>query len=398
MRPFEGRRVLLVVSGGIAAYKSAHLVRRLIRAGAGVDVVMTASARRFVGEATFEGLTGRTVHTDLWERPMAHLDLGREADVVAVAPATADLLARMAGGRADDLAATVLLAADAPVLACPAMNVRMWEHPATRRNVARLREHGVRIVGPNRGELAEGEVGPGRMAEPEEIEAELARALEGGTALADRRVVVTGGPTRAWLDPVRFLTNGSSGRMGAALAGAAWRRGAATTLLAGPGGAPLPYGPRVREVETAEAMLEALHEEVEEADALLMAAAPSDFRPSARREEKIRKADGPLDLRLEQGPDLLAETVDLRRREDVYTLGFALETGDGRESARRKLEEKELDLVALNEAGRPGVGMGSPTNEVTLLDREGVVEQIPKMSKEELADHLLDRVVVGMGG
>lgn len=329
---------------------------------------------------------------------MAHLDLGSEADVVAVAPATADLLSRMAGGRADDLAAAVLLAADAPVVACPAMNVRMWEHPATRRSVARLREHGVRIVGPNRGELAEGEFGPGRMAEPDEIEAELARALEGGSPLADRRVVVTGGPTRAWLDPVRFLANGSSGRMGAALAGAAWRRGAVTTLLAGPGTAPFPYGPRVREVETAEAMLEALREELEEADVLLMAAAPSDFRPPERREAKISKADGPLEFRLEQGPDLLVETADLRRSGDVFTLGFALETGDGRDSARRKLEEKELDLVALNEAGRPGVGMGSPTNEVTLLDREGGTEEMPLMSKEDLADRLLDRVVRGIGG
>lgn len=397
MRPFEGRRVLLVVSGGIAAYKSACLVRRLLRAGAEVDVVLTSSARRFVGEATFEGLTGRPVHTDLWERPMAHLELGREADVVVAAPATADLLGRAAAGRADDLASTVLLAADAPVVACPAMNVRMWEHPATRRNVARLREHGVRIVGPARGELAEGEVGPGRMAEPAEIQSELGRVLEAERTLADREVVVTGGPTRAWIDPVRFLSNGASGRMGAALAAAAWRRGAVTTLVAGPGSAPPPYGPRVLEVETAGEMLDALRAELEGADVLLMAAAVSDFSPGAPREDKIKKSGGALELRLEPGPDLLSETADLRRSRGVFTLGFALETGNGRESARRKLDEKELQMVALNEAGRPGVGMGSATNEVTLIGPGDRVEDLPLMTKEELADRLLDRVAVEAG-
>jgi len=392
VRPFEGRRVLLVVSGGIAAYKSAHLVRRLVRAGAEVDVVMTSSARRFVGEATFEGLTGRPVHTDLWERPMAHLDLGREADVIAAAPATADLLARMAGGRADDLAAATLLAAAAPVAVCPAMNLRMWQHPATRRSVSRLREHRVRIVGPAHGELAEGEVGPGRMAEPEEIQAELGRLLEGGTALEGRRVVVTGGPTRARLDPVRFLSNGSSGRMGAALAASAWRRGAETTLIAGPGTVPHPYGPRVRQVESGGGMLEALREELEGADLLLMAAAVTDFRPTDDREAKIKKSDGPLELRLETGPDLLVETAEQRREAGVFTLGFALETDDGLESARRKLEAKSLDLIALNEAGRPDVGLAAATNEVTLVGRDGATEEIPLMSKEELADRLLDRI------
>ncbi len=398
MRPFEGRRVLLVVSGGIAAYKSAHLVRRLIRAGAGVDVVMTGSARRFVGEATFEGLTGGPVHTDLWERPMAHLDLGRDADVVVAAPATADLLARAARGRADDLATAVLLAADAPVALCPAMNVRMWEHPATRRNAARLREDGARIVGPVHGELAEGEVGTGRMAEPRRIVAELGRILEDGDALEGRKVVVTGGPTRAWLDPVRFLSNGSSGRMGAALAASAWRRGAATTLIAGPGEASLPPGPDLRRVETAEEMLEALREELDGAAVLLMAAAVSDFRSRDVRREKIRKADGPLELRLEPGPDLLAETARARRDGDVFTLGFALETGDGHESARRKLEAKDLQMVALNEAGRDGVGMGAADNEVTLLGPGGEVEELPRMSKEALADRLVDRVARETGG
>lgn len=394
MRPFDDRRVLLVVSGGIAAYKSAHLARLLLRAGATVDVVLTGSAERFVGSATFEGLTGRPVHTDLWERPMAHLDLGREADAAAVAPATADLLSRMAGGRADDLAATTLLAFDGPVVACPAMNVRMWRHPGTRRSVARLREDGVQIVGPEHGELAEGEIGPGRMAEPAAIRCELGRVLErrGASPLDGRRVVVTAGPTRAPLDPVRFLSNGSSGRMGYALAESSWRRGADTVLITGPGQVPPPYGPGVIRVERAGEMLEALREELTGADVLLMAAAVTDFHPESERRDKIAKSGGGLALQLRPGPDLLAETADIRRKGGIFTLGFALESGDGRARAREKLEEKGMDLVALNEAGRPDVGLGAADNQVTLLGPGGDEEGLPRLSKAATADRILDRI------
>lgn len=394
MRPFDDRRILLVVSGGIAAYKSAHLARLLLRAGADVDVVLTRSARRFVGRATFEGLTGRPVHADMWERPMAHLDLGREADAAVVAPATADLLARMAAGRADDLAAATLLAFAGPVLACPAMNVRMWRHPATRRSVSRLRQDGVELVGPEHGELAEREVGPGRMSEPETIHAEVARALERGrgSPLEGRRVVVTAGPTRSPLDPVRFLTNGSSGRMGYALAASAWRRGADTTLITGPGRAEPPHGPRVVAVERSEEMLEALREELPTADVLLMAAAVADYRPEGERSEKIGKENGDLEIRLQPGPDLLTETLEDRRSRGVFTLGFALETGDGRERALRKMEEKGMNLVALNEAGRPDVGIGAVDNQVTLLGGGGDEEELPRLTKTETADRILDRI------
>lgn len=326
---------------------------------------------------------------------MAHLELGRRADLVVVAPATADLLARMAAGRADDLAAATLLAADAPVLACPAMNTRMWKHPATRRNVARLREDGVALVGPDRGRLAEDEVGIGRMSEPPRIVAEAGRALEDAPAFRDRKVVVTAGPTRAALDPVRFLSNRSTGRMGFALAASAWRRGAETLLVSGPARASAPPGPRLVEVEAAEEMLDVLREELDRADVLLMAAAVADFRPTRVHEEKIRKDEGPLEVSLERGPDLLRETRDSRSRDGVLTVGFALETEGGRERARAKLEEKGMDFVALN---RPEVGLGTPDNEVTLIDRWGGEEDVPRLPKEAVADRILDRVAERVGG
>lgn len=397
MRPFGGHRLLLVVSGGIAAYKSAALVRLLVRAGARVDVVMTESAGRFVGPATFEGLTGRTVHDDLWERPMAHLHLGRDSSAAVVAPATADLLARMAAGRADDLAAATLLAFDGPRLLCPAMNTRMWENAATRRNVATLEDFGDRIVGPDHGELAEREVGTGRMAEPEVIVAELGRLLEPESHFSDRKVVVTAGPTRSPIDPVRFVSNRSSGRMGHALAASAWRRGAETVLISGPGGHPIPHGPRLVSVETADEMLDALRDELGDASLLLMAAAVGDLHPASPREEKIRKPEEGMGLELVTGPDLLVETREARRSAGVFTVGFALESGDGREAAIGKLERKGMDLVALNRLGRRGVGIGEAENAVLLLDGEGNEVEIETGSKEEVAEHLLDLVVDRMG-
>lgn len=391
MRPFADRRVLLVISGGIAAYKSAFLARRLVEAGAVVDVVMTRAAQRFVGPATFEGITGRPVHRDLWTRPMAHLDLGLQADVAVVAPATAELLSRLARGAADDLATAVLLAADCPVAVCPAMNSRMWEHPATRENVARLEEWGIHQVGPAHGPLAEGEVGPGRMVEPEEILAEVGRLLEPPSHLKDRKVVVTAGPTRAPVDPVRYLGNRSSGRMGFALGAAAWRRGARTVVVAGPVRAPRPPGPLIRGVETAEEMLEVLREELAGASVLLMAAAVADFRVARPSSRKIKKEEAEaLELSLVRGPDLLEETAALRK--DCLTLGFALETENAVENGRRKLEEKGLDFVAVNEAGATDAGFDTATNRVTLLDRWGNVEELPLLAKEKVADRLLDRI------
>lgn len=399
MRPFDGRRVLLVVSGGIAAYKSAFLARRLVEAGASIDVILTESARRFIGAVTFEGITGRPVHTGLWDAPMAHLDLGSAADVAVVAPATAHTIARLASGAADDLASATLLAfGDKPVVVCPAMNTRMWEHAATRRNVERLAEIGYTLLGPDDGPLAEGESGPGRMVEPPEIVAAVARALESRAGLAGLKVVVTAGPTRTPIDPVRFLGNRSSGRMGYALASAAWRRGADVTLITGPGAAPLPHGPRAVEVETAREMLAALESELTDAHILVMAAAVGDFETEGASAEKIKKREGTgLGLALQPGPDLLEQTRSLRTERGIFTLGFALETENALRNGREKMERKGMQLVAINLANEEGAGFEVETNRVTLVDPSGNVEELPLMSKDELADRLMDRIEDSIG-
>lgn len=334
---------------------------------------------------------------------MAHLELGLDADAVVVAPATADLLARMAAGRADDLASTALLAADAPLLAAPAMNSRMWRHPATKRNVEILEDRGVVMVGPEHGALAEGEVGPGRMAEPGAVLAETGRLLEGArrpdSPLAGATVVVTAGPTRAPMDPVRYLGNRSSGRMGYAVAAAAWRRGASVELVTGPGTVEPPHGPRVRRVERSREMLEALREVLPDSRALIMVAAVTDFEFAEEMDRKIKRGGREtLEVTLRPGPDLLMETRELRREEGIYTVGFALETEDGVDNAREKLESKALDLVALNEAGRPDTGFETSTNQLTILGPAGREETLALLPKEEAADALLDHVEEGLEG
>lgn len=389
----DGRRVLLVISGGIAAYKSASLVRRLRRSGARVDVVMTASAEKMVGATTFQALSGRPVLTDLWTEPLAHVELGREADLAIVAPATANIMAKMANGIADDMATSTLLAVACPVLVCPAMNLRMWSHPATRGNVEALTARGVHIVGPEDGELAEGEEGPGRMSEPDSIFVAAARLLRRESPLAGRKVVVTAGPTLAPIDPVRFLGNRSSGRMGLALASAAWLRGADVVVIAGPTTVEPPPGPRLVRVETSTEMGEALDRELEDAAVLVMAAAVSDYLAPSPSDRKIKREDQDvLEIRLEAGPDLLVSTREQREKGDVLTLGFALETDDPIGNARKKLKNKGLDMVAVNEAGRPDRGVEAETNQVTLIDAQGVVEELPLMSKLDVAERLLDHL------
>ncbi len=389
----DGRRVLLVVSGGIAAYKSAILVRRLRQSGARVDVVMTASAEKMVGATTFQALSGRPVLTELWTDPLAHVELGREADLAIVAPATANILAKMAHGIADDMATSTLLAAACPVLVCPAMNLRMWSNPATEANVQTLAARGVHIVGPEDGELAEGEEGPGRMSEPEIIFLTAARLLRRESALAGRKVLVTAGPTLAPVDPVRFLGNRSSGRMGLALASAAWLRGADVILIAGPTSVSPPHGPRLVRVETSGEMGEVLNRELSDAAVLIMAAAVSDFLVPSPSEKKIKRGDrDTLEIRFEPGPDLLMATRELREAAGVLTLGFALETENPVGNARRKLEDKGLDMVAVNEAGRADRGVEAETNQVTLIDAQGLIEELPLMSKVEVAERLLDHV------
>lgn len=393
MSMLDGRRVLLVVSGGIAAYKSAVLVRRLRQAGARVDVVMTASAEKMVGATTFEALSGRAVLTDLWTEPLAHVELAREADLAIVAPATANILAKMAHGIADDMATSTLLALDCPAMVCPAMNLRMWGHPATRENVSALAARGIHIVGPEEGELAEGEEGPGRMSEPETIFLMAARLLRRDSALAGRKIVVTAGPTRAPLDPVRYVGNRSSGRMGVALASAAWLRGADVVLIAGPMAVDPPFGPELVRVETSREMEKALEAELDGAAALIMAAAVSDFLVSDPSDRKIKRGGREtLEVRLEAGPDLLASTRASRKEGGILTLGFALETEAALENAGRKLKDKGLDLVAVNEAGREDRGVESETNQVTLIDAHGVIEELPLLPKADVAERLLDHV------
>jgi phosphopantothenoylcysteine decarboxylase / phosphopantothenate---cysteine ligase len=393
MRPFAGRRVLLGVSGGIASYKSAWLARLLAKAGADVDVVLTRGATEFITPITFEALTGRAVHTDIFAPggALEHIRLAREANVVVIAPATADLMARAAHGQADDLLTACLLATQAPVLFVPAMNDRMWAHPQTTRNAAHLREIGYRVLDPDEGMLAAGEgSGPGRMPEPEAIFAHVARLLE-TQSLSGRRVLVTAGPTREAVDPVRFLSNRSSGRMGVAVAASAWRRGAEVTLVAGPLEVPVPAGIDLRAVETTEQMAEAVREALPAADVLVMAAAPADFRASTPPSAKIKKRDAPAGIAVESTPDILLQTRDARRPGAVI-VGFALETGDAVRAGQAKREAKELDLVVVNDALEAGAGFGVETNRVTLLGRDGSMEELPLMSKDDVADALLDRV------
>jgi phosphopantothenoylcysteine decarboxylase/phosphopantothenate--cysteine ligase len=394
-RPFEGRRVVLGVTGGIAAYKAAQLARDLTLAGAAVDVIMTEGALQFVQPLTFEALTGRAVHTRLHlpGEPLLHIRLAKEAELVVVAPATANFLARAAAGMADDLLSAVLLATPAPVLLAPAMNDRMYAHAQTQANLAALLANGYSVAGPGAGPLAWGEgEGPGRMLEPEEILAHCGRVLEGDQPLRNRRVLVTAGPTREPIDPVRFIGNRSSGRMGYALAASAWRRGAQVCLVSGPTSLAPPVGVELVRVETAEEMREAVAARLPTSDTLVMAAAVADFRPASPAGEKLKKSAGAVPgLLLEPTADVLRSTRDLRPGGCVV-VGFALETESAVENGRAKLRDKGLDLLVVNDAREPGAGFEVRTNRVTILHRDGSEADLPLLTKEQVADEILDRV------
>ena len=402
VRPYLGSQILLGVSGGIASYKSAWLARLLVKAGAHVDVVMTPAAQEFVGAITFEALTGRPVHTGLFDpgRALDHIKLARSATAIVVAPATADFIARAAAGQANDLLTACLLAASCPVLIVPAMNDHMWAHPQTARNVAHLRELGYAVLEPDEGALAAGEgSGPGRMPEPETLFAHVGRLLErqAGGLLEGKRVLITAGPTREAIDPVRFISNHSSGKMGVALAAAAWRRGAVVDLVAGPLSVAPPAGVVLESVESTEDMAAAIERLLPSADVLVMAAAPADFRPATPKPSKIKKTSAPSALSLAATPDILQSTKRARRPGAVV-VGFALETDDAIASGRKKLEAKDLDMIVVNDATEPGAGFGVETNRVTLLLRNGRDEQLPLMPKLEVADAILDRVEALIGG
>lgn len=398
MRPFEGRRVLLGVTGGIASYKTVMLARLLTQAGAEVDVVMTRSALEFIGAITFEAVTGRRAYSEIFGpgNALDHIRLAREASLFIVAPATADFMARAAHGHADDLLTACLLANTAPVLLVPAMNDRMWANAQTARNAAHLRGLGYAVIEPDTGPLAVGEgSGPGRMPEPESIIAHASRLLEKTGALTGRKVVVTAGATREAIDPVRFISNHSSGRMGVAIAEAAWRRGADVTLIAGHLDVPVPAPVKRVDVDSTAAMKDAVANAVASADALVMAAAPADYRPSNVSSSKLKKgrsgSDRSQTIDLVNTGDILQSTAQVRKSGCVV-VGFALETEDLLINARSKLERKSLDMIVANSAVEEGAGFGSDTNRVTFIHKAGGTEDIPLMAKTQLADAILDRV------
>lgn len=392
-----GRTLLLIVGGGVAAYKSLDLVRRLRERGARVRTVLTAAAARFVTPLSFASLSGERVFDDLFsltdEQEMGHIRLSREADLVVVAPATAHLLARMASGQADDLATTLLLATDKRVLVAPAMNVRMWLHPATRRNIAQLRDDGVLFVGPEEGEMACGEFGPGRMSEPLAIVAAIAAALPGAgrQSLAGRHVVVTSGPTREPIDPARYLSNRSSGKQGHAIAAAAARAGARVTLVSGPVEIDDPPGVETRHVETALQMLAAV-EAALPADLFIGAAAVADWRAEPAP-DKIKKRPGgaPPSLVLSENPDILARVARRESARPTLVVGFAAETRDMIANAEEKLARKGCDLIVANDVSAAAGVFGGDANEVHLVGPDGV-ESWPRLDKSDVAARLVARL------
>lgn len=392
--PLQGKRILLGVTGGIAAYKAVELLRRFVKAGADVHVVMSEAATKLVQPLTFEILSGHPVGVDMWRTHagtrIAHTDLGRDSDVIVLAPATANTIGRIAGGLADNLLLGLVMAARTPVVLAPAMNVEMWRNPIVQDNLRRLAAWGrYHVVPPESGELACGVEGEGRLAAWEQIVAHTARALC-RQDLADRPVLVTAGPTRESLDPVRFLSNRSTGKMGFALAAAAWQRGASVTLVAGPAALPTPPGVQRIDVETAAEMHAAVVERLAGTSVLAMVAAVADYRPATTAAQKIKKSPGPRTLELVRTADILAEVGRLEPR--PMTLGFAAETEEVAARAEEKLSRKRVDLVFGNQVGAPTGGFADARNAGVLVDRWGGRREFPLTSKAALAHGILDRV------
>jgi len=387
---------VLAVTGSIAVYKTIDLARRLTQAGATVQVVMTRSAAEFVTPLTFQALTYRPVEIEMFamqdEHAAGHVAMGRQADVVVVAPATAHVIARLAHGFSDDLVATTVLATDAPVIVAPAMETHMWRNPATQANVATLRARGVRIVEPDIGPLASGDIGPGRLASLERIATAIDDALGAAQTLAGRSIVVTAGPTVEAIDPVRFVSNRSSGKMGYAIAAAARDAGADVTLVTGPTALVPPAGVRTFQVESADDMKDAILGQLPRADAVIMAAAVADYRPIERATKKMKKKDlgSEMNVRLVENPDVLRAIVAARKPGTVV-VGFKAETGDATAEAGRMLREKKLDLVVANDVADPRSGFGSDEDRVAFVSADGV-EQLPLLAKTEVARRLVEKL------
>ncbi|MFH0823727.1 MAG: bifunctional phosphopantothenoylcysteine decarboxylase/phosphopantothenate--cysteine ligase CoaBC [Pseudomonadota bacterium] len=386
--------VLLGVSGGIAAYKAPLLVRLLVQSGKNVTVVLTDAATQFVTPLTLATLSGNPVYKDMWVEPytpgVEHIELADRADVAVIAPATADILGKIAGGIADDLLTTVMMAVDCPVLLCPAMNVKMFHNPIVQENIHKLRSVGYTVMDPDAGYLACGWTGEGRMPEPEAIAAAVDGLLE-VKDLAGLRILVTAGPTEEPLDPVRFLTNRSSGKMGVAVAKRAAARGADVTMVSGPLKVRPPFGVRHHQVRTALEMYDRVLGLADGMDVVIKTAAVADFRPAAMSTEKIKKTDAAMTINLVRNPDILLALGE-RKRDGQVLVGFAAETDDILKNAREKLRSKNLDMLVLNDVTRPGAGFDCDTNIVRFLNRNGDEEQMEIMTKEKVADLILDRV------
>ena len=388
----EGKTVILGVTGSIAAYKAVDIASQLSRAGVKVDVVMTEKATRFVSPLSFRAITGRTVTADMFdassELNVTHIALARAADVVAIAPATANVIAKLATGIADDVLCCMVLATNAPVVIAPAMDANMYENPVTQENVSRLKKRGFVFVGPKFGKLVSGVEGLGRFANTVEIIGVISQVLGREGSFADRHIVVTAGATQEFIDPVRIITNRSSGKMGYALAEAARDRGAKVTLITGPTLLTRPVGVEAIDVCTAEEMLQAVRSAISGADVLVMAAAVADYRPRTKAKEKIKKEGGAgLTLELERTPDILSEV-----KGNFIRVGFAAESENLVENATQKLRRKNLDLIVANDVTAKGSGFGVDSNRVTIIGKDGKAESLPLLPKKEVADKVLDKV------
>ncbi|MFZ0448546.1 MAG: bifunctional phosphopantothenoylcysteine decarboxylase/phosphopantothenate--cysteine ligase CoaBC [Desulfatiglandaceae bacterium] len=390
----KGKDIVVGVTGGIAAYKAAELVRLLVREEARVKVAMTANATRFVTPLTFEALSGNRVVWRMFGEDagaMDHITWGQEADLIILAPATANFIAKVAHGLADDFLSTMVLAATAPILACPAMNTRMYENPVTTENLSSLKSRGLHIMSPGEGQLACRTEGPGRLPEPPDILEEAKRCLS-KQDLAGLRVLVTAGATHEPMDPVRFISNRSTGKMGYAVAAAACRRGASVTLVTGPTSISPPRGASVEDVQTALEMREAVLEKATGCDVVIMTAAVSDYRPHRSAKEKMKKGAESLSLELDRNPDILEELGHSENGKGCLLVGFAAETHQLMAHAMEKLKKKNLDMIVANDVSREDAGFACDTNEVKMFFRDGRVEDSPLMSKEDVADLVLDRI------
>lgn len=388
------RNILLCVSGGIAAYKACALASKLVQAGANVQVAMTKSAQQFVGKTTFQALTHRPVYDDVFEEhdptKIAHIDLVDESDLIVVAPATANIIAKLANGIADDFITTSILAAKCPVMIAPAMNVNMYENPATQRNIEQLKSYGYNIIAPGEGMLACGWLGAGRLPEPEDL-LDMIRAHFVPKRLLGKRVLITAGPTVERIDPVRFLSNDSSGKMGVALAKAARDMGADVTLVHGPLQIDVPSGVEAVPVTSANDMLEAVLARFERQELIIKAAAVADYRPVTKFDQKHKKTNGPLMIELEETTDIL-KTLGARKQEGQILVGFAAETENVERNAREKLVKKNADFLIANDVSRSDIGFGADENEVVIYAADGEVIALPRSEKEQLAFSLLQHV------